>query len=207
VLKKTSQTRRRVSLHPLALAMVLLLASSAAADSTLKTGSPLDLSGMPAVAGREFRASELPHRAFLVFSSNRRNADQTRRWGDAIGHRFGDNLAQWDQEQGQPILIVPVLDLSRAPRLMPQSLIVSMVKLMGGGSEVLLDWKGELSSKIGAPSHQAAVIVIGPDSRVQAIVTGEYSPSAATALFAAIDADVKALPHAPSKPAGLGSAH
>jgi hypothetical protein len=72
-----------------------------------------------------------------------------------------------------------------------------MVKLMGGGSEVLLDWKGDLSQKIGAPSDQAAVIVIGPDSRVQAIATGEYSPSAATALFAAIDADVKAPPQAP----------
>jgi hypothetical protein len=187
--------------------MVLLLASAAAAaDPALEIGSRLDLSGMHDVAGREFRAAALPGRALLVFSSNRKNADPSRRWGDAISRRYGDNLAQWDQEQGQPILIVPVLDLNNKPWMVPQAVVAKMVKMLGGGDEVLLDWKGTLSKRVAAPSDQAAVILIGPDSRVQAIATGDYSPSAATELFAAIDADLRALPRGPFKPAGLGSA-
>jgi hypothetical protein len=174
----------------LALAIALAVSQSAAADPALKTGSPLDLSGMPSVGGQNFQAAALPNRTFLVFSSNRKNADQTRQWGDMIGHRYGAKLAQWNQQSGQPILIVPVLDLS-GMRFMPQSVVGGMVKMMGGGNDVLLDWKGVLSQKLGTPSDEAAVVVIGPDSRVQAIATGAYSPAAATALFAALDADAK----------------
>jgi hypothetical protein len=205
MLKKISQPRRRMLLHPFALAAMLFIAGAAAADPALKPGTPLDLSGMLSVGGREFRASEFAHRAFLVFSSNRRNADSSRRWGDALGDRFGDNLAKWDEERGEPILIVPVLDLSGASSLMPKSLVANMIKLMGGGNGVLLDWKGDVSHKIGAPSDQAALILIGPDLRVQALVTGDYSPPAAKDLFAAIDADIKRLPHAPSAPAASAS--
>jgi len=183
--------------------MVLLLTSSAAADPALTTGSPLDLSGMHDVAGREFRASALPHRAFLVFSSSKKTADQSRRWGDAVSARYGDNLAKWDEERGQAVLVVPVADLSSKPWMVPQAVVSKMVKLLGGGDEVLLDWKGTLSKRVAAPPDQAAVILIGPDSRVQAIATGEYSPSAAEALFAAIDADLKALPRTTSKPGDL----
>jgi len=214
MLNKNSQTRRRLALYPLALAMVLLLAGAAAADPALKTGSLLDLSGMHDVAGREFRASEFPRCAFLVFSSSKKSADQSRRWGDAVSARYGDNLAKWDEQRGQPVLVVPVADLSKKPWMVPQTVVAKMVKLLGGGDEVLLDWKGTLSKRVAAPSDQAAVILIGPDSRVQAIASGEYSPSAATALFAAIDADLKALrapseapPQTSSKPGGLGWSH
>src|SRR3990172_10236509 len=87
----------------------------AAAGPALTKGSHLDLSGMHDVAGREFRT---PGRhALLIFSSSRQNADQTRRWGKAIGDRYGDNIARWDEEKGEPILTLPVLDLSRKPWL------------------------------------------------------------------------------------------
>jgi len=181
--------RNWLLLHSLGAAM-MLLASVASADPALKPGSPLDLSGMPSVGGGKFEASALPHRAFLVFASNRQNADQTRRWGDAIGARFKDKLAKWTEERGEPILIVPVLDLSSA-RFMPQSVVAGLVKMMGGGNDVLLDWKGVVSQQVGAPSSDAAVILIGPDLKVQSIVTGEYSPAAATPLFAALEADAK----------------
>lgn len=207
MLKKTSQMRRCVSYGLLAFAMAFLLVGSAAADPALKIGSYVDLSGMQDVAGREFRASELPGRAFLVFSSSRKNADQSRRWGDAVGARYGGNLAKWDEERGQPVLVVPLADLSNKPWMVPQAVVSKMVTMLGGGDDVLMDWTGTLSKRVAAPSDQAAVILIGPDSRVQAIATGEYSPSAAKALFAAIDADVKALPHAPPKPGGLGWSH
>ncbi len=193
--------------RPFALAAILLIAGAAAADPALKSGTPLDLSGMLSVGGREFRAAEFAHRAFLVFSSNRRNADPSRRWGDALGDRFGDNLAKWDEERGEPILIVPVLDLSGASSLMPKSLVANMIKLMGGGNGVLLDWKGDVSHRIGAPSDRAALILIGPDLRVQALVTGDYSPPAATDLFAAIDADLKTLPRTTSRPADPARPH
>jgi len=197
-------TRRGVSLHLIALVTAILLAGFAAADPALKVGSYVDLSGMRDVAGREFRTSMLPGRAFLVFNSNRKSADQSRRWGDAVSARYGDNLAKWDEERGQPVLVVPVADLSNKPWMVPQGVVSKMVKMLGGGDDVLMDWNGTISKKVAAPSGQPAVILIGPDSRVQAIATGDYSPSAATALFAAIDADVKARPHAPSDSAGPG---
>jgi len=185
----------------LALATVLVMIQSAAADPVLKPGSTLDLSGMPSVGGQNFQAAALPNRTFLVFSSNRKNADQTRQWGDMIGHRYGAKLAKWTEQQGQPILIVPVLD-SSSMRFMPQSVVSGIVKMMGGGNDVLLDWKGALSEKVGAPSDDAAVIAIGPDLRVQAIATGAYSPDAATALFAALDADAKHAAVETSKSSG-----
>jgi len=185
-----SKTWYPVLLNLLALAVVLMTAGLAAADPTLTTGSTLDLSGMPSVGGTEFQAAKLPHRAFLVFSSNRKNADQTRRWGNAIGDHFKGKLAKWTEEHGEPILIVPVLELSGA-RFMPSSVVAKTVKLMGGGDDVLLDWKGMVSQKVGAPPTEAAVIVIGPDLKVQAIVKGDYSPAAAKPLFAALAADIK----------------
>jgi hypothetical protein len=181
--------RKRLGIHSLALA-IILVTSIAGADPALQPGSALDLSGMPSVGGRNFDASALPHSAFLVFASSRQNADQTRRWGDAIGARFKDKLAKWTEEHGQPISIVPVLDLSSA-RFMPQSVVAAVVKMMGGGNDVLLDWKGFVSQKVGAPSSEAAVILTGPDLKVQSIVTGEYSPAAAAPLFAALEADAK----------------
>lgn len=176
----------------------------AAAGPALTKGSHLDLSGMHDVAGREFRT---PGRhALLIFSSSRQNADQTRRWGKAIGDRYGDNIARWDEEKGEPILTVPVLDLSRKPWLVPKGLVAKMVKLMGGDDEVLLDWQGELGKKIGAPIDQAAVLLVGPDSKVQAIAIGEYSASAAPTLFAAIDANIRRLPRpSPTPPAPASS--
>jgi len=187
----------------LVLVAIFAMVGAAAAGPALTKGSHLDLSGMHDVAGREFR-TPMRH-ALLIFSSSRQNADQTRRWGNAISDRYGDDVARWDEEKGEPILIVPVLDLSRKPRIVPQGLVAKMVKLMGGDDEVLLDWQGELGKKIGAPIDQAAVILVGPDSRVQAIAIGEYSPSAAPPLFAAMDAQIRLLSRRPSKPSGPGS--
>jgi len=182
------------------LATIFAMVGAAAAGPALSKGGHLDLSGMHDVAGREFR-TPIRH-ALLIFSSSRQNADQTRRWGNAISDRYGDNVARWDEEKGEPILIVPVLDLSRKPRIVPKSLVAKMVKLMGGDDEVLLDWNGELGKKIGAPIDQAAVLLVGADSKVQAIAIGDYSAAAAPPLFAAIDANIRRLPRpSPTPPA------
>ncbi len=187
----------------LVLAPIFAMVGAAAAGPALTKGSHLDLSGMHDVAGREFR-TPIRH-ALLIFSSSRQNADQTRRWGNAISDRYGDNVARWDEEKGEPILIVPVLDLSRKPRMVPKGLVAKMVKLMGGDDEVLLDWQGDLAKKIGAPIDQAAVLLVGPDSKVQAIAIGDYSASSAPALFSAMDAQIHLLPRRPSRPSGPAS--
>lgn len=200
-----SQSLAKSSLCSALLFLVPMFALvGAAADGPgLTKGSHLDLSGMHDVAGREFR-TPVRH-ALLIFSSSRQNADQTRRWGKAISDRYGDNIARWDEEKGEPILIVPVLDLSGKPRMVPKGLVAKMVKLMGGDDEVLLDWNGELGKKIGAPIDEAAVLLVGPDSKVQAITIGDYSASAAPPLFAAMDAQISLLPRRPSKPSAPAS--
>lgn len=198
-----SMARRSRRFALLVLVAIFAMVGAAAAGPALTKGGHLDLSGMHDVAGREFR-TPIRH-ALLIFSSSRQNADQTRRWGDAISDRYGDNVARWDEEKGEPILIVPVLDLSRKPRMVPESLVAKMVKLMSGDDEVLLDWQGELGKKIGVPIDQAAVLLVGPDSKVQAIAIGDYSASSAPPLFAAMDAQIRHLPRHPSQPSGPAS--
>ncbi len=196
-------TKRSRRFALLVLVAIFAIIGAAVAGPALTKGGHLELSGMHDVAGREFRTPI--RRALLIFSSSRQNADQTRRWGDAISDRYGDNVARWDEEKGEPILIVPVLDLSRKPLLVPETLVAKMVRLMGGGDEVLLDWRGDLGKKIGAPIDHAAVLLVGPDSRVQAIAIGDYSASSAQPLFSAIDAQIRLLSDRPSQPSGPDS--
>ncbi len=181
--------------------LLLLPVGVAATQSLLQPGGYLSVSGLRDVGGREFHSSELTPHALLIFSSSRETADQSRRWGDAVAKRYRERVGTWDAKPQPPLLVVPVLDLSGMPWIVPKGLIPSMVKLLGGGDNVLLDWKGALNKTIGSPTPQAAVVLVGPDSKVRALTVGDYSPSAAGPLFAAIDAQIaRQAPPAPSGP-------
>jgi hypothetical protein len=157
---------------------------------SLGEGIRLDLSGLRDTSGREFPTSSISNKTVLIFISTVGSASQARHWGDAIKQRYDDRAATWDEVRDQKLVIVPVLNLTSLPSFVPQGMVSAIVKQMRGGEDVLLDWQGALSANVTEPQGKAALVVLGPEGKVQVVTYGDYDANNSDSFFAVIDRDL-----------------
>lgn len=154
---------------------------------------------MESIGRSSFPQQRLKSRNLLIFAASRESAQQSRRWGNAIEPRYGTRIARWNEDHGQRVLVVPVLDTSYGMlSLMPRWSVKFLVKQLAGSEErdaVFIDSAGTIRRQFQpTPSSEALLILLGPNFKVRSYAIGEYSPANAAKLFAAIDFELGSPP-------------
>jgi hypothetical protein len=96
-----------------------------------------------------------------------------------------EEIAAWDEAlAGLPsgTIVYRIADLKALPFFVPRGAVTKDLRGARPEMPVLLDWKGEASSALGAPKKTTAVLVFGPDGAEKGRVAGEASLSGALAV-------------------------
>ena len=161
-------------------------------------GDVFDLSSLEPVGDFPFRANDFDQRNLLLFISTKESADQSKRWGEVIGPNFENKIARWNNDHGQKVLVIPVLD-SSVDKLsyLPNWALKFLVRQLGGSDPdaVLLDYEGIIRRRFGPiPNDDSLLVLLGPHFKLQAFAIGEPTPIAQARILAALYADVGRKP-------------
>jgi len=159
-------------------------------------GDVLNLPDLDTVGEIQFRSKDYEHRNLLFFVSTKESADQSKRWGDVIGPNFVNKIARWNDDHGQKVLVVPVLDSSvDILSYLPKWGLKFLISRLGGSDRdaILLDYEGIIRGQFRPISNDDTLLVLlGPDFKLQAFAVGGPVPASQGRLIAAINADVGA---------------
>ena len=176
------------------LGLFLLLGLRYGLASRLNTSEHVYLPTMECVGESEFPQDDFKNRNLLIFAATKESAEQSKHWGNVIGPRYVNRIARWNNDHGQKVLVVPVLDASSGMiSYLPSWALKFLIKRLGGDDRdaILLDLTGSIRNQFQPiSSSETLLILLGPNSKLQAYSIGDYSPDNATALIAAIDFDV-----------------
>jgi hypothetical protein len=157
-------------------------------------GDTVSLPALEAVGETQFHQERYQNRNLLLFVSTKDSAEQSKQWGAAIGPNFANKIARWNDDHGQKVLVVPVLDSTvDILSYLPKWALEFLVRQLGGSDRdaVLIDSEGAIRGLFQPiSSHDTLLVLLGPNFTLQTFVIGEPSQTAEARLISALNADV-----------------